>query len=50
MDLPLIDLDVFLSGPRDSIAVIQECKKVGISSSDSIHVYRSPINIILSCN
>ncbi len=30
MDLPVVDLDIFLSAPRDSEAVIQECKKVGI--------------------
>ena len=28
MDLPVIDLDLFLTGPRDSEAVIRECKKV----------------------
>ncbi|KAF9486304.1 Clavaminate synthase-like protein [Pholiota conissans] len=27
MDLPIIDLDLFLAGPRDSEAVVQECKK-----------------------
>lgn len=27
-DLPVIDLDVFLAGPADSEAVIQECRKV----------------------
>jgi len=28
MDLPVIDLDLFLSQPRDSPEVIAECKKV----------------------
>jgi len=28
MDLPIIDLDVFIAGPHNSEAVIQECKKV----------------------
>lgn len=28
MDLPVIDLDLFLSGARDSPEVIAECKKV----------------------
>ncbi|KAE9398445.1 Clavaminate synthase-like protein [Gymnopus androsaceus JB14] len=27
MELPIIDLDLFLSQPRDSIAVLQECEK-----------------------
>jgi len=27
-ELPVIDLDVFLAGNRDSEAVIRECKKV----------------------
>jgi len=27
-DLPVIDLDIFLAGPRDSEAVINECTKV----------------------
>lgn len=27
MDLPVIDLDLFLSGARDSQEVINECKK-----------------------
>jgi hypothetical protein len=27
-ELPVIDLDVFLTGPHNSEAVIQECKKV----------------------
>lgn len=31
MDLPIIDLDLFLSESRDSDAVIQECKKVIVS-------------------
>lgn len=35
MDLPVVDLDVFLSGPRHSDAVIQECKK----AADALIVY-----------
>lgn len=27
-DLPVINLDIFLAGPSDSEAVIEECKKV----------------------
>ena len=27
-DLPVIDLDIFLAGPRDPEAVINECTKV----------------------
>jgi hypothetical protein len=37
MDLPVIDLDVFLSGTRNSDAVIQECQKVRIIRSDWVH-------------
>jgi len=28
MDLPVIDLDLFLAGPPNTEAVISECKKV----------------------
>ncbi|KAF8203809.1 hypothetical protein BJ912DRAFT_1018512 [Pholiota molesta] len=35
MDLPVIDLDLFLAGPRDSEAVIQECKK----AADALIIY-----------
>ncbi|KAF5368620.1 hypothetical protein D9758_002261 [Tetrapyrgos nigripes] len=35
MDLPIIDLDVFLSQPRDSSAVQEECKK----AADALIVY-----------
>ncbi|KAF8973519.1 hypothetical protein BDZ97DRAFT_1900355 [Flammula alnicola] len=35
MDLPVIDLDLFLAQPRDSEAVIQECKK----AADSLIIY-----------
>jgi len=31
MDLPVVDLDVFLLGPHNSDAVTQECKKVCIN-------------------
>ncbi|KJA25905.1 hypothetical protein HYPSUDRAFT_37391 [Hypholoma sublateritium FD-334 SS-4] len=35
MDLPVIDLDLFLTGPRDSEDVIRECKK----AADALIVY-----------
>jgi len=35
MDLPVIDLDLFLSKPHDSGAVVQECKK----AADALIVY-----------
>lgn len=28
MDLPVIDLDLFVAGPPNSDAVVSECKKV----------------------
>lgn len=34
-DLPVIDLDVFLTQPRDSLAVVEECKK----AADALIIY-----------
>jgi hypothetical protein len=36
MDLPVVDLDVFLSRSRDDDAVIRECKKVPNNRFDSL--------------
>jgi hypothetical protein len=36
MNLPIIDLDLFLSQPKQSSAVLQECKNV--SQSVSLHI------------
>ncbi|KAF4573211.1 hypothetical protein EYR36_007721 [Pleurotus pulmonarius] len=39
MDLPIVDLDVFLNQPRDSLAVLEECHK----AADALVVYGAVI-------
>lgn len=44
MDLPVIDLDVFLLGPRNSDTVIRECKKVRINCVGSLLLHQFRCN------
>lgn len=42
MELPLIDLDLFLSNPPDSQEVIHECKKACVSNFIHFKLYNIP--------